>query len=685
MHEDTLAGRARTEPRDARPEQPGARTRVDRALGHPVAFAATAAILLALFSWTFVTDADRAAPTKDPAYYTWHTEVLISEAPEDLLNIEGAFEMFAGGYRVTAPVLTGYMRDIADVGSLTTTVVMTVAMPVLIALLLAGFAYRNRPDPLVFHAVAFGSAGLLLTDPFVGYLDNVLCLFFLAAALPFLAPARTSWPARVALAAFLLCAGLTHPTTLAIFCMTLGLAAVVRLVFRRFDLRAVVRDDGPMLLTAFAAALLTLAIWTIGPWGKPASLTEAALPPPYDSDFFLERLLGWIGEMRPVLNAPLFVLGAVGLLWAGKRAVEDEFSRLTLVWLAPLAGIFGFLAGLAYPYYRFLNTTLAWLLLVGLGAYFALRFFVDVSRRGGVYKLALLGVVAIAVVLGTNFTTGYDNVGWTTSEWISGSQRRDLDALRAALTGTDEERPVVFAIDDEPPVPFQIWGFTKLSGNTSRYGLPPGQIDQAYLYLGDVANLLRGEPTTRGDETYDMLSPALLSEAEEAIERSGRPPIVVVASQFNPKGANVELARGEEPPPDGGSGAFEGADVWTLHDGAVQGAGGDASVSNLRLENPGAGHLLWVLVAFLLLLLPGLVALRFFLPGAGTSDALGLAPAFAAAGLALVGFVVLAVARSPFDDALAWISYALTLLLAAALAVRGARTARTRAATDPRP
>src|SRR5918992_4350729 len=97
------------------PSSPAPPDRIERVLGHPLAFLLTAAILLALFGWTFIANPDRVAPTKDPAYYTWRTEALISEEPATLLGIEGPNGMFAGGYRVAAPVIGGILRPIADV------------------------------------------------------------------------------------------------------------------------------------------------------------------------------------------------------------------------------------------------------------------------------------------------------------------------------------------------------------------------------------------------------------------------------------------------------------------------------------------------------------------------------------------------------------------------------------------
>jgi hypothetical protein len=641
--------------------------KLERVLGHPLAFAATASILLVLYGATFVINPDRVAPTKDPAYYTWRTEALLSESPERFLELRGAFDMFAGGYRVAAPVLGGLLRQIPGMSSLNTTTFIMATTPVVTALLLAGFAYRSRRDPLLWHAVAFASASLYLTPPFVGYLDNVLCLAFLAAAVWFIGPARRSWGGRAGLFVMLMGAGFTHPTTLAIFCLFLGATSAVRVVTRAFDLRSVMRDDTPMLATAFAAALCVLGIWTVGIWGESASLAEAALPPPYGVDFFVQRLLLWIDAMRPALNGPLLVAGIVGLVAAGRRAAEDDLALISLVWLAPLAGLFGFLAGIAYPYYRFFNTTLAWVLLVGVGAYFVLALGIGLARRGGAGLVGLALVAAVIVVVATNLASGFDVAKWNdpTKGWLSASTRADLDALRSHLAGID--RPVVFVIDDETST-FQIWGFTKLSGNTSRYGLPPGSIDNAFLYLGSVENFLAGEPTERGEPTYDKLSRALLEDVATGVRASGKEPVVVVASAFNATGSNAELAAGEaELPPASGVAA-----VWAVSTGRITAApGATIDVADVRgsagdppTSGTGVAHLGRVLGALALLLLPGVLAFRGLVPGGSFAEALGMVPALAMTLLAGAGISVLAVARAPLGPGLALTAVVLALAVA---------------------
>jgi hypothetical protein len=659
------------------PGPPPFQSRLEQALGHPLAYLLTAAILVALFGWTFFTDSQRTAPTKDPAYYTWRTEMLMSEKPETLLSVTGPFDVFAGGYRVASPVLGAFLRRIAGISPLRQTIFLVVLLPVGIALLLAGFALRQRGDPLIFHAVALTSGSLLLTPPFVGYLDNMLCLFFLSAAVWFITPARTSWHARAGLAIFLVLCGFTHPTTLAIFCFVLVGMAFLRLILSRFDLAGTLRSDGPVLAIALASAVVTYAAWKFGIWGPSAPLSEAALAPPYGSGFFLERLKTWIGTMHPLLNGPLFVVGVLGLVTAGRRAADDDLTRVALVWLAPLLGLFGFVAGFTYPYYRFFNTTVAWVLLVGLGAYFAIGFFLEVASGGGLSRLALVGVAAVVVIIGVNFADGLGASGWNNpaAAWLSSGEKRDLDAVRAYLAQLSQpERPVVFVVDNKPPAPFQIYGFTKLAGNTSRYGLPAGQIDRGYLYLGSLDNFVRSKPTLTGDATYDRLSKGFLGDVQRGVAASGKDPIVVLDAAFNTSGANAGMADNSR--------EGDTTEIVKVEDGRVTSAG-LGKPSGRGVSELGSGASIWhvprVLLGLFALLLPGLLALDWFFPRASFGEMLGLVPALSLALLSLIGIPVLGITRSPFSGVIAWLCLALAVLLGASLRMR-ARNSRQGAA-----
>jgi hypothetical protein len=655
-------------------KHPGA---IERALGHPWAFIATGLILVAIFSATFFVHPDRVAPGDDPAYYTWRTEALMSENPSVLLDTAGPRSVLAGGYRVSTPIIGAMLRQIADVDLLSMTIFLTVAVRVIIALLLAGFAYGlsattgfypRRPDhaeaagprdPLVFHAVAFGAASLLLTPPFFGYLDNLICLMFLSAALFFIEPLRTSWPARLGFTGLLTLAGLTHPTTLVFFCLTIGAMAAVRLLIRRFDLRSVVRDDGPLLVSAFCAALITYAIWRIGAWGPSASLTEAALPPPASSSFFMTRLTDWMSQLRPLLNGPLFLVGLIGLLAAGRRAFEDELSRVVIVWLLPLIGVLGFVGGFAYPYYRFLNTTLAWVLLVGLGAGFLMRMFIQWSRRTNV--LPLLGVIAIVAIILTNFTAGLARWNEIEEGWLSAQQIEELRSVREALKAQGDDRPVVFVMDTDETEVVRIYGFMKLNANVSRSGLPHGYLDRGYTFVGSVEDFAAGRPTEGANDAHLAISQDTLDFGQQGIAAAGEEPILVLASAFN----NPDALEGPVESPDG-------ATVWTVADGeVVDAATGDVIVGESSVEDPGIAHVLWVVLMLAILLIPGFIWFRSVSPTGGVAEALGLVPALSIALLILCGFAVVSVFRSPLAAGYAWLVVALAVVAAAGAALAG--------------
>jgi hypothetical protein len=640
---------------ESRHRQPGAprgagAAAIDRWLGHPLAFVATAIVLFVIFGQTFVTNPDRVAPGDDPAYYTWRAEALLSEEPADLLAIKGPRDVLAGGYRVSSIVTGGILRRVADIHPFTYTILFTVSLRAVTALLLAAFAYRARRDPLVFHSVAFTAASLFLTPPFYGYLDNLLCLFFLAAALFFLAAAKYSWPARIGLGLLALAAGLTHPTTLVIFLFVLGAMATIRWLFRGFDWRSALRDDGPAMATVFASVVITYLIWKIGVWGQSASLSEAALPPPATKDFFMNRLELWLDTMRLPLNGPLFAVGIIGLLALGRRAAEDDLARISIVWLAPLAGIFGFLAGIAYPYYRFFNTTLAWVLLVGLGGYFLIRFLLNRN-----VLLGALGALAVAAVVATNFAANLDLWNEPAQAWLVGDQRQDLGVLKSALEESGENRPVVFVTDTEKPLDTQVYGDMKFTANISRSGVPHGYLDRTHVYLGSLDSFLADEATEGHSDFYRELSEDTLRETQT----DDGEPVVVLMSVFNEQGSNSDLFQAQVT--EGGV-PLAPRSIWLVEDAGATTLSGDEIPTADDADNAGFLHLLRVIVLILLLLVPGYLLFRWMLPDAGFVEGLGLVPALAITVLALSGMAVLAVARAPLSTALAWAAVAVAFV-----------------------
>ncbi|MFN2526488.1 MAG: hypothetical protein ABR505_09565 [Actinomycetota bacterium] len=617
--------------------------------GHPIALVLTTLLLLTIFGATFILDPGRPAPADDPAYYSWRTELLIAEGPAALLDARGPREMYSSGYRVTTPVLGSIFRGVAGIAPLTQTIWLMVGLRVVIPLLLAGFVARHRRDPLAFHVVALTSASLLLTPPLGGYLDNLVTLALLGGAAFLIGPSANSWRARMAFGLLLFLSALTHPTTLVIFCGVLAAMAGIRLLLSRFDLRQTLREYAAPLATAASAVVLGYAVWKLGAWGQPASLGDAALPPPAPASFFFKRLGGWVRALRPLLNGPLFLLGLLSLVAVGRRWIQDDLARLAVVWLLPLVGAFGFLAGFAFPYYRFFNTTLAWVLLIAVGAWLAMRFFVDLSRRAGATRAAgAAGLLAVSLIVLTNFSAGFKLIGWNDPEmaWMTPAEQRDLDALRFSLD--NEKRPIVFTVTTDATASERIWGAVKRAGNVARYGVPGELLDSTYACLGTVESCVHGEPIGEQGSFERELSQATLDYMKPRM--GAQAPLYVYDNVFNTEPmwevpANVA--------------------ILAVTDGMVTPisarGGSDRHTFMYSASSPPRWSWLRALAGLLLLAVPGWFALRGVLPDARLAQALGLIPVLSAGLLVIAGFVLVALIRGPFTPALAWVTWLVAL------------------------
>ena len=148
---------------------------------------------------------------------------------------------------------------------------------------------------------------------------------------------------------------------------------------------------------------------------------------------------------------------------------------------------------------------------------------------------------------------------------------------------------------------------------------------------------------------------------------------MVVASAFNTSGANAEIATRERQASEAGEGQ-----IWVLHDGEVTTLDGEpvAGAAPEPEEDAGPFHIVLVVLALALMLVPGLIALRAVLPAPEFPEALTLVPALSMALLALAGAIVLAVIRSPFSTPVAWASVGVAALGAAALWFFVGRSAR---------
>jgi sugar phosphate permease len=644
-------------------------------LGSSWALVVAIAVLLLAFGWTFLQDPSISAPTRDPAWYTWRSNLIMNDDPGLVAGDWGPFSMFGGGYRVSVPLYGSILQRVAGIDLYTFSAFLMVGVPVLTGLALGAFGWRRHRDPLLFLLVMLATAALFMTTPYVGYLDNITVLYFLAMILAFFEPGRTSWGARTALFVLGIVAAYTHPTTCVIFGASLMGVFGLRVLTGRFHLGPALRELGPSLMATGFGMIFGLASWLVSPWGVAGSLADAALPPPYTREVFMKRLGGWVSSLQPAIIVPLVLLAIGWTIWRARKDREpsDGFGTISTLLLLPFLGTLGWIAGAAYPYYRFMNATVALFPLVGLGAYVAIRWL---WKRDGAAKVA--GVVASVLIVGSFgyiWASGRDAARWADpdNQWIDQPTRTALAAARAIVEDQPEDSPIVFVVNFGDT--YQSYGWAKTFTNVSRTGLPGDAVKRSMTYFGEADDFLADRPTVLTDDTYNQMSEGFHDELVALRAEYTGQPVVFVVRQFNEGTVNEELL-------DSGDASLVplGTDVAVLTgDGlatpstvAVEDArAAEAEVAAFYADHPGIfgnlGHTLWVLVALgLLLVVPGLLAARFF----ELNDPwlrVALVPGISIALTLIAGVLVVAVHRAPFGTGDGWATLGLATAFAAAL------------------
>jgi hypothetical protein len=647
-----------------------------RALRTPALLIAVLLLLLIAFGWTFLRDPSITAPTRDPAWYTWRSNLMLHDDPGLIAGDWGPFHMFGGGYRVSVPLYGSILQRVASIDLYTFSAFMMIGIPALTGMALGTFAYRVHGDRLLFLLVLLATAALFMTTPYVGYLDNITVLFVLSMLLAFWPYARTSWGARVAMFLLGIVAAYTHPTTCVVFGFSVAALFGLHFLTSRFSLGSALRRDGPALMAAGFGIVFGLATWLVSPWGVKGSLSDAALPPPYTRDVFFKRLVGWVGSLQPVITIPLIVLAIGWVIWRARRdrAPASEYGSVSAMWLLPLLGTLGWIFGAAYPYYRFMNATAGLMALTGLGTWVAVRWL---SRREGSMRIAgIVASVAIVASLAFVWVQGRQASGWADSQWIDQPTRTALSAVDAVVSHSPDDTPVIFVVNYRDQ--YQAYGWSKTFTNVSRTGLPGDAVKRSMTYFGSVTDLLADRPTVGTDPTYSKMSRGFFREVEALRERYPAPPLVFLVRTFNEGTDNTTLLD-EDPAPSGlirisdDLAVVTGPSFATPSSTAIGAATvAERQTAALYADHPGIfgnfGHTVWVVFALgLLLVVPGLIASRFFELEDGWVK-IALVPGLSFGLTVLAGIVVVAVHRAPFSTADGWLS--LGLATAAAVGLR---------------
>lgn len=659
-------------------------TRLYALVANPWAFGAALVAVVLLLSWQFLMDASGAIPALDTAWYQWRAEYIQANEPGSLIAIQGAQGALAGGYRVAEPVLAALMRTVGGVGRETPTVFLSVAFRVVAATAMAVWAWKHRRSRLLLFLTLFTVPALFLLQRFFGFLDNFFSLALMGTVLLLLEPMRTSWVARFATFMMLFLASLSHPTTLAVFLMSLGAVAGWRLLRDR-SLPTLLRSEiAPALWAALAAIIAMVAFWMGGLWGPTSKLSEAAVPPPQPLEFFVNRSLGVLESMQPWVLIPVMLLG-LGALTVSLFRRRDRFSEITLGWTLPLVGMFGFLIGAAYPYFRFFNATLAPLLATAVGFSVIVGASLRLRRKPFAQVAPLVAFGLVVGILVSWYATGLPQWNRDTGSWLTAETRETMAAADAYLASYPDETSAIYIVEGRhDPIAYSEY---KEFANGIWAGTAGERIDDSHLYFGTVEAFQSGVVSTSSDEQYQAIASETGREALEVFQADPTNTVVLVPLPFNeetgPNPGSIEKCAGCVRLSESGLYALPvGAGIEPDAVAAAQAASADAR--SFIADPPGAtsgigAGLLALLRLAILFLVPGWLLYRR-IPGREPLDGVVLVPMLGLALVTTVGVVLLALVRSPYTATLGWMTWLIASLLAFAVfawgKARGGRQAR---------
>jgi MFS family permease len=339
-----------------------------------------------------------------------------------------------------------------------------------------------------------------------------------------------------------------------------------------------------------------------------------------------------------------------------------------------------------------MNATAAPMALAGLGAFVLVRWL----WRGNGVRLAVgaLGALVVVGSLGWMFAYGTRPSNWVSDEtqWANQGARASLAAVHEVVAAAGE-RPNILIMNyndtaDETGTN-TAYGWAKTYTNVFRTGLPGDSAKYSATYLGTIQNYLAGEATTGASDGYDRAAGVHFDEVQSRLATYTEPPVVFVIGQYY-KGVCNDGACGDDPSTadqvlqralDEGGAVEVGPDVyvltanglWSPPDEVVAEAHADADAVQASFENhPSAWanplHTLRVLFGvFVLVILPGYLARRFFEIDDTPVATVALVPGMSIVLTLLSGIAVLAVWRGPLTTTKGWTVAVVAVGLGAAL------------------
>ena len=434
-------------------------------------------------------------------------------------------------------------------------------------------------------------AGLYARFLVWGYLANLLfALLFLAAAVVLVERGRLSrWSAAALFAA----AGLSHP-----YFFVFG---VVILVLTAFGQRF--RHHGTELVPASAALAAVVAGGAVAGLGVALTFLgpQYALHVAPDAILRKAGLRSLLPETYRIQTQALLLSDGIWLLLEGAVAVAARLGGF----VGRFLGSWGACTLLIYPFALILPV-FAGQRLVFFGFFLPLLAavgLVKLARRLTRAKRVLLLLVVVGVV--TFETAGW---WWPASPFFTEEQLRQASRAGELVAATQPGTPAVVLVheqDRELVLPAKAL-------NALRTSVPPERIPDVFAYFGEIDDIVSGRPSS-SDEPLRTLQLSALDE----ISATGSEPFVVALAAFNDDPASLDRLQQVGP----GVYASQATAAVPVSD---------------RPEPTRAAVIAGTAVGIgIVLLLTGLGWARA--TGLTGAAAWGLAPAFGAAGMILLG------------------------------------------------
>jgi MFS family permease len=363
--------------------------------------------------------------------------------------------------------------------------------------------------------------------------------------------------------------------------------------------------------------------------------------------------------------------------------------------------------------------SLAWLALgglkgnfeIGTAIAFALLGLLAIVRpltRGTLTKVvAVLAAIAIGGSLAWMFWYGIRPANWVSekTQWANQQVRASLVAVNEVVAAAGDRANVLVMnyndADDPETQANTAYGWAKTYTNVFRTGLPGERARNSVTYLGTVENFLAGERTEGASVGYDRASTEHFDELGRRLEEFPTEPVVFLIGQYYGGLCNGGACPADDPDTevnekdeaeaaalqaalDAGQAVEVGPDVYVLTgdglwtppaevvDRAHERASAEAAFyadHPSAFENP--LHTLSVLLGlFVLAVLPGLLAMRFFGADSGVAKA-AIVPGMSVVMTLLAGIVVLSVWRGPLTTTKGWVVAAVAVGLGALFGFAG--------------